>query len=40
ISFVPAVQTLAHVHHNGLLDRVSRRGTAVKYAGYQLLRMN
>ncbi|WP_293774505.1 phage virion morphogenesis protein [uncultured Pantoea sp.] len=40
IAFVPAVQRLARVHHYGLRDRVSRRGTEVKYSERQLLGTN
>lgn len=40
ISFVPAVQKLARVHHYGLRDRVNRRGTVVKYAERPLLGVN
>ncbi|MEK6305809.1 MAG: phage virion morphogenesis protein [Pantoea dispersa] len=40
ISFVPAVQKLARVHHYGLRDRVNRRGTVVQYAERPLLGVN
>jgi len=37
VTFVPAVQRLARVHHYGLRDRISRRGPMVKYAERPLL---
>ena len=37
VSFVPAVQRLARVHHYGLRDRINRRGTTVQYAERPLL---
>lgn len=40
ITFIPAVQKLARVHHFGLRDRVNRRGTIVKYAERTLLGLN
>ncbi|WP_370420309.1 phage virion morphogenesis protein [Pantoea vagans] len=40
VSFIPAVQKLARVHHYGLRDRVSRRGPVVKYAERPLLGEN
>lgn len=40
ITFAPAVQKLARVHHYGLRDRVNRRGTMVKYAERPLLGVN
>lgn len=40
VAFVPSVQKLARVHHYGLRDRVSRRGTIVKYPERPLLAIN
>ena len=40
VTFVPAVQKLARVHHYGLRDRASRRGPMVKYAERPLLGVN
>lgn len=40
VTFIPAVQKLARVHHHGLRDRVSRRGPMVKYAERPLLGVN
>lgn len=40
IAFVPGVQKLVRVHHYGLRDRVSQRGTEVKYAERPLLGIN
>jgi len=37
VSFTPAVQRLARVHHFGLRDRVSKRGAEVKYSERKLL---
>lgn len=37
VSFIPAVQKIARVHHYGLRDRVNRRGLIVKYAERPLL---
>lgn len=37
VSFIPAVQKIARVHHYGLRDRVNRRGLTVKYAERPLL---
>lgn len=37
VTFIPAVQRLARVHHYGLRDRISRRGPMVKYAERPLL---
>jgi len=37
VSFIPAVQKIARVHHYGLRDRVNRRGLVVKYAERPLL---
>lgn len=40
VAFIPGVQKLARVHHYGLRDRVSRRGTEVKYPERKLLGLN
>lgn len=37
VSFIPAVQKIARVHHYGLRDRVNRRELTVKYAERPLL---
>lgn len=37
VSFIPAVQKIARVHHYGLRDQVNRRGLIVKYAERPLL---
>jgi phage virion morphogenesis protein len=40
ITFIPAVQRLARVHHYGLRDRINNRGTEVNYAERRLLGIN
>jgi phage virion morphogenesis protein len=37
VEFTGAVQRIAQVHHDGLRDRVNRRGLTVKYAERKLL---